>query len=237
MVISEFLALHLEMKQILIILAIFSFLTSFGQSRELTLEIQSFESVNSTFLDSIEIELTNQGFANMGEQLTIPTKKVNDKTSLLKTINIQSDSTTLKIYFNKQGFVEIINLDYLRNDTLIISSFPVYPDCIQKGKWFTKTVFDNDNEGETDFLNYKTESKLEFDLKDEKCEVPNSIALTINGLNYQEEVQKKPQDNSVTTGHGRINRFWIGKKKYFHFKRVELDLIRKVKIEIKKIGY
>jgi hypothetical protein len=207
-------------------------LISFGQSRELTIEIKDIESLNNAYSDSIEIELTNQGFMNMGEQLTIPTKINNDRHSLLHTVNVQSDSTTLKIYFNKYGFVEIDNLQYLDSDTLTIGKFILYPDCEQKGKWFRKTIYDNDADGVTDFLNYEEEVKSEFDFQEGECIVPDSLSLTINGVEYISEVDTKTLPGLITTGHGYKRNFWIGKKRYFHFKKVELNLIRIVKIKI-----
>ncbi len=221
------------MKQLLIILATLSCLISFSQSGELTIVIENVESVNSAPSDSIEIELTNQGYAALGEHLTIRTEQTNDRVSLLHILNIQSDSTTLKIYFNKHGFAEIGHLNYLTSDTLTILNFTVYPDCEQKGKWFKKTVFDNDNEGESDYLNYIEEVKSEFDIKENECLVPDSINLTINGTKYHSEVEKHTSPGLVTTGHGYTNKFWFVDKKYFHFTKVELNLIRKVKIEIK----
>ena len=221
------------MKQLFIILATFLFLTSFSQSRELTILIENVESLTSAPPDSIEIELTNQGYAAMGEQLTIRTEQTNNEVSLLNILNIKSDSTTLKIYFNKHGFAEIGHLNYLDSDTLTILNFTVYPDCEQKGKWFRKTVFDNDTEGETDYLNYIEEVKSEFDSEESKCLVPESINLTINGIQYQSEVEKQTSPGLVTKGHGYTNKFWFGGKKYFHFTEVELKLFRKVKFEIK----
>lgn len=226
--------LHLKMKQLLVILTSFSLLTSFGQSRELTIEIENVESLYSAQTDSIQIELTKQGFANMGEMMTILISNNKNRHPVLQTINIQSDSTTLKIYFNKNGFVEIGNLKYLDSDTLKISNFTLYPDCEQKGTWFRKTVFDNDAQGETDFLNYEEERKSEFDLKESDCSVPDSMNLTINEIKYISEVEKSTSPGLVTTGHGYKRKLWFGDKKYFHFKKVELDLIRTAKIEIKK---
>ena len=222
------------MKQLLVILTSFSLLTSFGQSRELNLEIKHVESLHGAQSDSIQIELTNQGFVNIGEILTIPTSKNKDRHSVLQTVNLQSDSTTLKIYFNKNGFVEINNLEYLDSDTLKISNFTLYPDCEQKGTWFRKTIFDNDAEGETDFLNYEEVVKSEIDIKEGECTVPDSMNLIINEIKYISEVEKDTSPGLVTTGHGYKRKFWIGDKKYFHFKEVELDLIRTAKIEIKK---
>jgi hypothetical protein len=222
------------MKQLLVIITIFSFLASFSQSRELTIEIQNIELTKLESIDSIEIKLTNQGFANMGERLTLPIKKTHDRNSLRYAVNIQSDSTTLKIYINKHGFIEIDNLKNLENDTLAISNFTIYKDCEQKGTYFRKTVFDNDAAGETDFMNYEEERKSEFNLKESDCSVPDSIMLTINGIEYHSQVKKETIPGKVTTGHGETNKFWFGEKKYFHFKEVELNLIRTAKIAIKK---
>jgi len=208
-------------------------LTSFGQSREITIEIQQIESVNSNQTDSIKIELTNQGFLNMGEPLSILTQKSNDRISISQLVNIQSDSTTLKIYFNKYGFVEIDNLDFLNSDTLSISNFTIYPACEQNGTWIRKTVFANDSKGYTDYLNYEEEVKSEFDLKESECSVPDSINLKVNGLEYINEVEKQTTSGLITTGHGYKRKFWFGSKRYFHFRKEELFLIRKVKIELK----
>lgn len=178
------------------------------------------------------MELTNQGFANLGEQIIAPVTPKNERITLLQTINIQSDSATLKIYFNKHGFIEIENLDYLSSDTLLISSFTLYSDCVQKGKWFRKTTFDNDANGETDFLNYEEVVTSKFNLKKQGCSVPDSITLMVNGIEYYSEVEKQTSPNQVKTRFGYKRKFLIGDKKYFHFKEVELELIRRVKIEL-----
>ena len=221
------------MKQFLVILASFSLLTSFSQSRKLTIKIENIESINDTPSDSINFELTNQGFMNMGEQISIPTKNDKGRHSLLQTVNIQSDSTALKIYFNKFGFVEVINLESLYSDTLTISNFTVYPDCEQNGIWLRKTVFNNDSNGNTDYLNYEEVTKSEFDFKENKCLIPDSINMKINGLEYLNKVEKEITSGLITTGHGYTRKFWIGGKRYFHFRKEELFLIMKIKIELK----
>lgn len=209
-----------------------TFLTLTGQQRELTVVIQNIESFSPVPTEGIEIELTNQGFANLGEQVTAPVTPKNERITLLQTIIIQSDSTTLKIYFNKHGYIEIENLHDTDNDTLLISSFTLYPDCLQKGKWIRKTTFDNDANGETDFWNYEEVVTSKFNLKKQGCSVPDSITLVVNGIEYYSEVEKQTSPNQVKTGFGYTRKFLIGDKKYFHFKEVELELIRRVKIEL-----
>ncbi|QNR24539.1 hypothetical protein [Croceimicrobium hydrocarbonivorans] len=222
------------MKLLLVLLSLFSLFSSFGQSRELTLEIQNIEIQNLESIDSIKIELTNQGFFRMGEELRLPVKKVNGKSSVLQRLNIQSDSTSLKIYFNIHDFIEIDDLDNLETDTLRISNFTLYPYCEQKGTWNTMTIFENDAEGETDFLNYETESSCVFDLSETDCAVPDSMILTINEREYISELRKHRNPGLVRMGHGDKRKLWIGEKRYFHFETVELFLNRRANIKLKK---
>lgn len=218
----------------LVLIITISCSTLFGQSRELILEIQNIDAVNSANTDSLRVLLTEQGFMHGGETLTFSTHKINGRTTLIQKLLFESDSSTLMIYFNRYGFIYFVDIESLINDTLKITKFKIYPDCKQVGTWLTKTIYENDSEGEIDFLNYRRNSKLEFDLDDDQCKVPDSLSLIINGVTYKEVVVQRSKEQVHTTGNGSSRRFWIGKKRKFTFRKVGLVMSRKVKIKVKK---
>lgn len=221
------------MKHHLLILAVFSFLSLFGQTRTLTVEIVNIESWDSTLVDSLRIDYPRGEIFGWNVVKPVPTVKKDGKTSLVHTFHFLEDSTKLKVYFNEEGYVEISHLEALKSDTLTIDHFTVYPNCEQKGSRFRKTVFEIDSEGNIDPFNYKTTVESTMEPLEEECLVPDSLSLTINGQVYVQKVIEKTDIGIVTLGQGETRKFWLGPKKEFYFIKEELTLIRKVSIELK----
>lgn len=224
------------MKKMLI--TVFAFLLALSakaQAWDLPVIIENVQSFDSSpASDSIEFEPTPAEFPQVGERKNLATTMSEQGLSLRGTISIPQDSMSLKIYFNKQGCLEIVNIRDFMGDTLKISDFRLYPDCPQKGTWFTKTVFDNDEDGEADDWNYNRESKSDFDLKKNECSVPDSLSFTINDNEYSGPVTIDLIPGRVTSGQGMTKKYWFSEEKYFHFEQRELHLFRTVKIKVIK---
>lgn len=219
------------MRIVLFLLPILICSISFGQ-RDLIICIENISSMAKRTIDSIEIQLANQGSEIIEENQIIKTSTFNNKTSLVTKVLVGTDSTILNIFYNKSDYISITNLAKLKQDTLFLSDLTVYPSYYQKGYYFSKTIFENLTNDEPDFSNYKTEIKCEIESKQKIWQIPDSISITINEKEYLLKVQEKTEEMMVLTGQGRRKSLFARKRKQFTFKEVELDIIRFIKVEL-----
>lgn len=188
------------MRPILTIIFILSGLSGYSQ-KQLTLIIDTLDFVDELDHYDFRINMTNQGFANLGQTDSTAKLTITDYPNFQTTVNLETDSTTIKIPIDQQnGYLELSNI--YDSDTIRINKLKRYSNCYRDT---TKTRIEhyrvkNDSVSDQPF-------KVKFKVKTEKkkCDrrPPFKTMLTINDQKYFVNIQKKKSDGvEIMHGHG-----------------------------------
>lgn len=174
----------------------------FGFSQKpLTLIIDTVDFIDNYDKYYFKVNLTNQGFADLGEIDTTAKVSTEEYPNFQTTVNLKTDSTNIQIPIDQQhGFLELSNV--YNQDTIRINYLKLYSNCY---KDTSKTVIEYYRIINDSIADKPHKVKRKTRTHKEKCErkPPFKTALTINEERYFVSVQKKKSDALVYThGHG-----------------------------------
>lgn len=167
----------------------------------MTLIIDTVDFIDNYDKYYFKVNLTNQGFADLGEIDTTAKVSTEEYPNFQTTVNLKTDSTNIKIPIDQQnGYLELSNL--YDSDSIRINKLKLYSNCYRDT---TKTRIElyrvkNDSVSDQPF-------KVKFKEKTEKkkCDrkPPFKTMLTINDQKYFVSIQKKKSDGvEIMHGHG-----------------------------------
>jgi len=205
------------MQYLTIFILLLTTLPSYCQTREILLQIDTLERLKGMKdFDPIILEVTNQGFAKVGEQFDFFLYE--DPHTCL--IRIESDSSNLKVPFDdKGGYIEIANLYNLRSDTLNINRLTLYNNCNLDSVSLNMIYFIKEttliDEEKSYFKQYTYFPKC-------KKAPPKEISLRINDQVYHSLILFKAEAIMYTsTGNGYKRNVFGKPKSEFTYKKVQ----------------
>lgn len=166
-------------------------------------------------LDSIKIEITNQGFFSMGEVFSFPVKSENERSVVSGSLRLETDSSNVRIYFSKRGYLELAGIGN-RLKTCVVDTFYIFPECNQYKAFSMVKTYHNDPQTDEDFVNYSARIESRFNPKEGTCDIPDTVSLLINNEKYKVALKEFYEDGYVLHGHGTTRKWLVGKKRYVY---------------------
>ncbi len=183
--------------------------------------------------DSIIVVFLLNAFPDYVNRVKYPTKTTNGVISLDQILNIPSFVESLGIYFNKNGYIQINDIQQLRGDSLTIDILPLYSDCIRNGNLKSERIYHYNKNGEIDFLNYEEKLVSNVDEISTTCQIPDTLSLTVNDSKYLFGITENKVITNKKTGQGKIRKHIFGKKFHFSFQEIEFQIISTANINVK----
>lgn len=202
----------------LLIIIIFSTIllvqNSSAQMRNIILKIDTVD-----YNGYIEFYIKTKGQKELRPYLLNNDFCINDDYGLTCKLNVQNDTSTLRISIDKKGgYLEISNIYQLISDTLSISKVIVFDKPYPDTNWTTTDYFFIQKDSLAD--HFKTTKKYKIDRISKKNSKPITTSYFINGKKYFcDGVWKTSISKYMITkfhGCGKTGFFKKGKPYYFH---------------------
>ena len=188
------------MRILLTITFLLSCLSGFSQ-KKLTLIIDTIDFVDAYDKNDFRINLTNQGFSNLGETDFSAKVSSNMFPNFQTSITIDSDSTLIQIPIDQEnGYLELNNI--LGKDTIRINNLKQYSNCYKDSSKIRIEYYRVNNDIVAD-RPYRVKFKKEAEKTNCKRKPPFKTLLTINDEKYFVSIQKRKSDAvEYMHGHG-----------------------------------
>lgn len=191
---------HLKIRILLTFIFTLSCVFGFSQ-KPLILIIDTVDFIEDYDKFDFKINLTNQGFSDLGE-IDTTAKITTEKYPNFQTIlSLKTDSSKIQIPIDRQnGFLELSNV--YNQDTIRINYLKVYSNCY-KATSRTRIEFYRVKNDSVSDRPYKVKFKENTEVKNCKKKPPFKTMLAINNQKYFVSIQKRKSDAiEYTHGHG-----------------------------------